>query len=592
MFRTATHRPRRVTRALLVALAAVALLAGGAPAEARPAPAHPKPAFAWRGIIEGFYGTPWDHADRMRVITWMGAHGFNAYIRAPKGDGLQTSGWRQPYPSALQRRFAREIADAAALKVQWIPNLSPARGPVDAPERICFTCPQDLDALQAKLEPFVAAGARAVMVSFDDITAQLGPADSAVYEPRFPGTPPEYQFGRATVDLLNGLRARLPRAVRLLTVLPDYSGTLDTPFLAATRDGALDPAIGVMWTGPNIRATNFAPSDAAAYAGLIGRTPIVWENWVTRDFVPTRLYLGPYRKQPELVGAVQGFFFNAMNEPDLNMLPLATAGDWMRDPAHYDADASWRKAVTELSLGREPLEEQLRAWAETSYSSQLERAEAPTFAHAQAAFLAAYERGARWTDAAAAVRSELGLVRAGVKGLRALPDRAFARQAEPFVVAAAQHARLGQYAVDLLAAERPALRIRRVRDGFAGSVSPPDADAAAVLRQKIAGKWSLLLSSRLQVYGCRVVTRGCGKPPRNWMDEFLTHVTALDAAWQPTAAAATAVTVSMRGKPIPVGRDGSFSLPPTACSKRVLAEDGAGGETSVLLAPCPRSRRS
>ena len=32
---------------------------------------------------------------------------------------------------------------------------------------------------------------------------------------------------------------------------------------------------------------------------------------------------------------------NPMNEADLNLLPLATAGDWMRNPRRYRERASW-----------------------------------------------------------------------------------------------------------------------------------------------------------------------------------------------------------------------------------------------------------
>jgi hypothetical protein len=38
-------------------------------------------------------------------------------------------------------------------------------------------------------------------------------------------------------------------------------------------------------------------------------------------------------------------------------------------------------------------------------------------------------------------------------------------------------------------------------------------------------------------------------------------------------------------------RDGSFTLPATACGARVLATDGAGGQTSVPLPPCPKRKK-
>ena len=594
-----------MTRSLRLVIALLALLAlapGAAHArqgkkpDPEPPPVSP---FTWRGIIEGYYGTaakpaPWTHGERTRIIRWMGEHGFNAYVHAPKADPYQTTQWRDAYSPVLQRNFSKEIALATSLGVQWIPSLSPARGPIDSPSRLCFSCAGDMDAMLAKLQPFLAAGSKTVMVSFDDIERQLGPADTAVYAARFPGAPPDYLFARATADFLNVLLTRLPAGTGLLTVLPDYAGTTDSPFLQGIREGALNPAIGVMWTGPNIRASDFTAAEASAYGQLIGRTPIVWENWVARDFVPSRLFLGPFNNDHDVTTAVQGFFFNPMNEPDLNMLPLATAGAWMEDPEGYDPRRAWREAVTELSKGRQPQLAALRAFAETSYSSGLLRKEAPTATRRQAVFLADYARGARWTDAATAVREELRLVLDAPRVLKTLPNHRFAAEAAPFLSAARRAARAGLNATDLLAAERPALTLRKTRGGFAGVATPPDRDAvdalrttlqanAAVFRANVAGP------APRYVFGCAVRVRGCGAHQYNRLDDYLNKVAAADTAWASAERAATRrLSLTLDGERVRRDADGNFTLPPDSCGARLLAVDGAGDETSLPLPACPK----
>jgi hyaluronoglucosaminidase len=586
--------PRRLPPTLVLAVLLAALAAS--PALAATGRTHPKKPpkptspFAWRGIVEGFYGTPWSHGDRVRMLTWMGAHGFNAYIHAPKGDVYQTTAWRKPYPAGVQANFDREISMAAKLGIQWIPNISPARGAVGDPNRICFSCPGDTDTLMAKLQPFLTAGARTVMLSFDDIAPELGPADAAVYGARYPGTAPEYQFGRATADLLNEVDARLPAGDTLLTVLPDYSGTTDSPYLQGTRDGALSPTVGVLWTGPKVRASRFKAYEAAQYGRLIGRTPIMWENWVARDFVPARIFLGPFNALPGEVHAVRGFFFNPANEPDLNMLPLATAGAWLQNPKSYDPRTAWLTAVDELAGGRQPLEDELRAWAETSYSSGLKATEAPTAVRLQDALLAAYESGARWTDAADSLGGELALVAQARSGLRRLPDRRIAQQAASFLLAAAQTARAGKRALDLLAAERPSLTLTSIGNGFDGQVAAPDPATATSLRAKLASAAATARNSPVYTFGCRVAVRGCGPAGGlNTMDDFIAKVTALDAVWAPSAdLAAGQVTVMAGTKRIHPDASGRFTLPAKACGERVLATDGAGGATSLPLPACPK----
>jgi hypothetical protein len=594
-----------LSRLTLIVLALLALLPAAAQAKTKQTkptqPAIESP-FAWRGVIEGYYGiaskpAPWTHGERTRLIKWMALHGFNAYVHAPKADPYQTTQWRSPYSPVLQRNFTTEIQLASSLGVQWIPSFSPARGRADDPARICFSCPGDMDAMLAKLKPFLDAGSRTVMVSFDDIDRQLGPQDAAAYGARFPGTPAEYQFARATAEFLNALLTRLPPGTGLLTVLPDYSGTTDSPFLQGIREGGLNAAIGVMWTGPNIRASSFSPAEANSYAQLIGRTPIVWENWVAHDFVPTRLFLGPFNGDADLVGSVQGFFFNPMNEPDLNMLPLATAGAWMADPEGYSQRGAWRTAVKELSKGRQPLLGELRAFGETSYSSGLLAKEAPTSTKLQNAYLAALDTGARWTDARDGLRAELQLVFQAARGLKGLPDKRIAQEAAPFLATAKQAARTGLQGVDMLAAERPSLTLDRTKDGFTGVALPPDPDRVATLRTRFGAnvdvfRTRLMGTSPLYVYGCPIRVRGCGARQYNRLDDFLTKVQTADATWLPTAdQAASSLRLTLAGERVRRKANGSYALDPDACGARLLAVDGAGGETSLPLPACPKKPR-
>jgi hyaluronoglucosaminidase len=586
-------------RRLALAFAVLLLWAPGASAE-----------LEWRGIVEGPYGPVWDHGARDRVIRWMPSHGFNAYVHAPKDDLWQRTQWRDPYPAEQQREFDAEIALARSLGVEWIPNLSPAlpliptpAAPEGAPSRdICFACPEDMRAVLDKLEPFRRAGARTFMLSFDDVTKTFShPQDLVAYGPGDEG------FGKANGDFLSrlfdALRERTPGA-RLLTVGADYSGTGDTPYLRGLR-ATLRPEVGVMWTGLSIPAQEFSPEDAAAYGRNIGRQPLVWENWTNNDTAgnatphgTTRLFLGPYRRRADAAGAVGGFFFNPMNEADLNLLPLATAGDWMRDPVRYSRRASWLREVKELAgrgRARRSLFRSLRAWAETSWSTKLDPDEAPTFVRRSRAFLGAYgtetaSAKGEWPRAAAALRDELRLAETAGERLGALPDRAIAQQAEPFLAAARNAAGAGRLGTDLLGAERPALRLRRTRRGVLGSAHPPDPSRAAELRSAFAERGDTSRRDRRFVYGWRTPYAFEIPPyevPPNVMNVYLDAVETLDAAWQGRAdEAAASVTVTVRGRRVRLGPSGAFRLGRASCGRVVVATDGAGGRTAVRAPRC------
>ncbi len=584
---------------LIAAAAAVALLA---PASASAADSP----VAWRGIVEGPYGRPWDHGQRLRTLRWMPSHGFNAYVHAPKEDPYQRSTWREPYPAGQQAEFAREIQLARRRGVSWIANISPALPllpsvppPGRVPSRdLCFSCPADLRAVMDKLEPFYRAGARTFMVSFDDVSKVMShPQDLVAF-----GAGDE-AFGRANGTFLTRLhRAYASRGpgVRLLTVGADYQGTGDTAYLRGLR-ATLSRQVEVMWTGTNIPSEHWTAADARAYGARIGRRPLVWDNWTNNDTSgnyssevgTARIFLGPYQRRADTAGAVSGFFFNPMNEADLNMLPLATAGDWMRAPARFSGRASWLREITRLAGGsrsRRTVRQALRAWAETSYSHRLDPQDAPTFVRRSNAFLTAYRAGGRWSTRHASLRRELALVESAPRVLRRMRRPAFVAQARPFLAAARQTAGAGRLGAGLLAAERPALEARRVRGGFTGRAAPPDPGRAASIRSRYTEQKAGARTNPRFTYGWRggfAIDLPPSLAPANTMQVFFDSVDELDRSWLPRSSdAASEVTLTLSGRDVPLGAGGRFRLARSACGRVLVATDGAGGRTALRLPRC------
>lgn len=540
-------------------------------------------------------------------------HGFNAYVHAPKDDLYQRTQWRDPYPAGEQADFNAEIRLARRLGIDWIPNISPAlpeiptlavpTGVPSAP--LCFSCPADLDAVAAKLEPFLAAGARTVMISFDDVVkALVYPQDLAAYGGG------DRAYGEANGDFLTRLQSRLrdERArVRLLTVGADYSGVSRTNYLDGLR-ATLAPRIDVMWTGTNVPSEQWNPEDAGGYGQAIGRTPVVWENWTNDDtsgnvtpLGTARLFLGPYRRDPADARAVNGFFFNPANEAYLNLLPLATAGDWMSGPRGYRPRGSWLRAITGLAPGGTRPErrrrDSLRAWAETSWSNKLDHdTEAPTFVRLSSALVDRYD-GPRWIGKLGPLQRELRLVELAPKRLRSLPRPEFAQQAVEFMDAAAQTAKAGFLASRLLAAERPALEVGRRTGGYAGATAAPDPEASLRLRAEMDDAERGAALDTEFTYGWRTPVAFEVPPypvPANVMDAFVGRVRSIDSRWRATAAAeaSSGVSLTLDGRPVAIDESGDFELGGGACGGLLVATDGAGNQTAVRLRDCNHRARA
>lgn len=312
------------------------------PATPPPAPASP---FALRGVVEGFYAPPWSVASTLQVLAFMGAHGMNTFVYAPKFDPYQRAQWQQPYPAAQLQGLQREVTAAKAAGVHFVYSLSPGNS-------ITYSSPADRAALLAKIGQLADIGVHRFMLSFDDLRSDsLSAADAAAY----PGG-----LGQAQVALTNFvLSSELPQDphFQLLFTPTEYWGVRADAY---TRSLAgLSPAIRVLWTGPGVVSPQITLAEARAYGALIGREPVLWYNYPVNDWTapnlnvpqiqPRDLFMGPVKGlAPNLAAGVQGVLANPMLEAHASEIPLASLAAYLRDPSATgaaSATGAWQAAV-------------------------------------------------------------------------------------------------------------------------------------------------------------------------------------------------------------------------------------------------------
>jgi hypothetical protein len=265
-----------------------------------------------RGVIEGFYGPPWTHAERLDLIEFCGREGLTTWVHAPKDDPFHRARWRDPYPEEELARLGELAGHARVHGVDFAWAVGPGLSirVEDA----------DLAALEAKREQVLAAGAVDVQLLWDDIERDwISAADQAEITNRF-----------------------APKVVCPM----GYAGNERTPYRDAFG-GALDPEVVVYWTGPEVVSTAIARADLDAAADAFGHELLLWDNYPVNDFDKQRLFLGPLRgRDPELAGGrCAGIVANAMLQAVPSKLALATIADWARDPAAYDPLASFERAL-------------------------------------------------------------------------------------------------------------------------------------------------------------------------------------------------------------------------------------------------------
>lgn len=394
------------------------------------------PAMGIRGAIEGFYGSPWTHDERLAQLRFYGSVKLNTYIYAPKDDPYHRDRWREPYPPAELDRLAQLIEAARAGHVRFTFAVSPGVS-------ICFSGPADTAALVAKLQALYDLGVRSFSVAFDDITADRWncPGDAAY------GPPSLDAAGRAQATLLNQVRdefvATHDGTQRLQMVPTDYRGVRDSGYRAALRQG-LGPDVEVMWTGTYVVPPGISVADARTAGDTYGRPPLIWDNTPVNDFPATegRLLLGPYvRREVGLSEVVGGLVLNPMNQAAASTVALTGAADFAWNDAAYDPARAHRVAATRLLTGTvEPGDVDavlafldLENLAPTSATDgTLSQPQAPALAARLDTFRGAWASGDK-AGAVEGLRAYALILRQAPATIRERADEAFAADVEPWL---------------------------------------------------------------------------------------------------------------------------------------------------------------
>ncbi len=293
-----------------------------------------EPAFGVRGIVEGFYGTPWTHEERLDMIRFIGARGMNRFVYAPKDDPAVRRAWREPYSGAELERLAELVAVAAGAGVEVEYCLSPGLS-------IRYSDPADTDALLAKLDSVANLGVRRFGLLLDDIPPVLQhEADIAAFP----------DLASAHASLANAVGARLTTVGHSLAVCPtQYYGRGTEPYIRALG-AALDGGIDLYWTGRLICSPSLDLDDAIIFAENTGRPPLYWDNYPVNDVAMTHeLHIGPYRERDaQLATASRGVIANPMEFAEASKIAIATIADYLWSPVDYDPEESWRVALADV----------------------------------------------------------------------------------------------------------------------------------------------------------------------------------------------------------------------------------------------------
>ena len=284
-----------------------------------------------RGVVEGFYGTPWSHKARLSLIDFYGRYKMNTYIYGPKDDPYHSSpDWRKPYPEDEAADIKELVEACRANYVDFVWAIHPGQD-IKWNE-------EDYAALVAKFEDMYALGVRAFAIFFDDISGD--------------GANPYRQ-----VELLNRLGEEFVKAkgdVAPLIICPtDYNRSWANPTergSLAVYGRELDPSVRVFWTGDYV-CSDLTPATLEWVGSRIQRPALYWWNFPVTDYCRHIVMQGPVYGLDQTLTAENlcGFVSNPMEHAEASKLALYGVADYTWNIEDYDPHANWERGLGVLA---------------------------------------------------------------------------------------------------------------------------------------------------------------------------------------------------------------------------------------------------
>ncbi|WP_317366978.1 beta-N-acetylglucosaminidase domain-containing protein [uncultured Tyzzerella sp.] len=292
------------------------------------------PNIMYRGYIEGFYGYPWSHNDRISLMKFGGEHKFNTYIYAPKDDPYHRKNWRDLYPEDKADEIKQLAEQGHINNVNFVWTIHPG-------DTIDLLSEEDFKSTIKKLEQLYSLGVRQFGVLFDDI-----------------GGIPD---GKKQADYINRVDTEFVKPKKdvqpLITVGTRYCEAWGPSMEGYFKDfvETLHKDVEIMWTGA-ATMSNISYEQLDAPKRKINNSSkdlAVWWNYPVNDYCDSKVLMGKLENlKPDLTNAT-GFFSNPMVQAEASKQALFCIADHNWNTKAFDCDksysASFRAIAPEVS---------------------------------------------------------------------------------------------------------------------------------------------------------------------------------------------------------------------------------------------------
>ncbi len=284
------------------------------------------------GVVEGFYGEPWTHDERLRIITAAGRWGLTTYLQAPKR--ARSGALFGPLDAVSSRRIEALAEAGAAAGVRILFGLSPYRlVDRESVPMLRKTGARIRHALTDRVRELTRRGISEIAVLFDDTWPTLVPHFAT------------RGVGREHGDLACAAAEASASAVAVVPAI--YFGHARDLATGAKRylQGLRETGRWLTaWTGPRVFSQFIGERDRALMEDLTGLDIWIWSNAIANDWLPLatgeslgrsgreKLCFGPvHTVSPELLTRGRGLLLNGAREAVPTLVALHVLADFAQN---------------------------------------------------------------------------------------------------------------------------------------------------------------------------------------------------------------------------------------------------------------------
>jgi hyaluronoglucosaminidase len=285
------------------------------------------------GVIEGFWGEPWDWESRYNYASFLRQYNYGYYIYAPKADRYLRKDWQQDWPSEDWEALIRLGDTYHQQGLVWGIGFSPFEIHLNYTEA-------EIARLEQKIKYFNQLQLDILAILFDDMRGDC------------------QEISDRQVDITHRIRD-LSNAQTVIMcptyytddpILDQLFGQRPADYLE-TLGQKLAPEIQVFWTGPKVCSTVYPEAHLQAVSQKLGRKPFIWDNYPVNDGARMSrfLHLRAFTNRPyQMSDLVAGHAVNPMNQAHLSQIPLATLSLSYQQKDRYDPEAALAEVVQNL----------------------------------------------------------------------------------------------------------------------------------------------------------------------------------------------------------------------------------------------------